>query len=122
MQKCLKTGSFMQQSRLINEVVNNVKELINDEYSNYVVSEVIFFKDQSINREIAKVICTNLSWYCNSKFSSSVVEKLIKSSNNDNQQIIFDVLVNKKKDKSKKNIFKEILFNQYGNYTIYTIL
>ena len=73
----------MQQSRLIYEVVNNVKELINDEFANYVVSEVIFFKDESINREIAKIICLNLSWYCNSKFSSSVVEKLIQNSNFD---------------------------------------
>lgn len=121
MQKCLKAGSFMQQSRLINEVVNNVKELINDEYANYVVSEVIFFKDQSINREIAKIICMNLSWYCNSKYSSSVVEKLLECSNPDNQQIIFDALVSKKKDK-KKSVFKDILFNQYGNYTIQTVM
>ena len=122
MQKCLKTGSFMQQSRLINEVVNNVRELVNDEFANYVVSEVIFFKDQSINREIAKVICTNLSLYCNSKYASSVVEKLLESSNYDNQQIVFDGLVNKKKEKTKKNILKEIMLNEFGNYTIQTIM
>ena len=91
----------MQQSRLINEVVNNVKVLINHEYANYVVSEVILFKDQSINREIAKVICQNLSFYCNSKYSSSVVEKLVQQANYDTQQLIFDAIFDQRQNKKK---------------------
>ena len=123
MQTCLKTGSLLQQSRLINEVVNNVKELINDQFANYVVSEVINFKDQAINKEISKIISQNLLRYCNSKYSSSVVEILMNSSNFECQQYIFEVFCEKKNQHSKKkNLFKDILLNQYGNYTIYTIM
>lgn len=108
---------------MINEVVNNVKELINDQFANYVVSEVINFKDQAINKEISKIISQNLLRYCNSKYSSSVVEILMNSSNFECQQYIFEVFCEKKNQHSKKkNLFKDILLNQYGNYTIYTIM
>ena len=95
MQTCLKTGSLQQQSQLINEVVKNVKELINDQFANYVVSEVINFNDQAINLEITKIISQNLLTYCTSKYSSSVVEILLNNSNTECQQIIFDVFLDK---------------------------
>jgi len=37
-----------------------VKELINDQFANYVVSEVINFKDPNINLEISKTVAMNL--------------------------------------------------------------
>ena len=60
MQACLKTGSVQQQSRLINEVVRNVANLINDQFANYVVSEVINFKDNNVNMELTKIISQNM--------------------------------------------------------------
>lgn len=60
MQTCLKSGSAHQQKRLINEVVKNIREFIDDQFANYVVSEVITFKDANINFEIAKIVAQNL--------------------------------------------------------------
>ena len=36
--------------------------------------------------------------------------------------MIFDAIFEKKCNKKKTNIFKDILLNQYGNYTIFTII
>jgi pumilio RNA-binding family len=93
MQTCLKTGSANQQSRLVNKIVENVRVLIGDQFANYVVSEVIAFGEQSINMSIAKVVCADLGPYCCSKFSSSVVESLMKHSGNDVREMIFEVLL-----------------------------
>ena len=41
-------------------MVKNVKEFIDDQFANYVVSEVIMLKDLSINLQIAKIISLNL--------------------------------------------------------------
>ena len=65
---------------IIKEVLIHLKELINDEFANYVVSEVINFRDPQINLEICKVICQNIVKYANSKYSSGVVENLLMNS------------------------------------------
>lgn len=91
MQTCLKTGSANQQSRLIAKIVENVQVLISDQFANYVVSEVIHFGERNINVQIAKVVCANLGNYCCSKFSSSVVESLMKYSGPEVKEMIFEV-------------------------------
>ena len=50
------------------------------------------------------------------------MEKLIKQSQFTTQQMIFDVFLDKKNQSKKKNTFKEILMNQYGNYAIFTMI
>lgn len=123
MQTCLKTGSASQQTRLIAKIVENVQVLISDQFANYVVSEVIHFGERTINVQIAKVVCADLGNYCCSKFSSSVVESLMKHSGNDVKEMIFEVFMSRENFQSKKrNLFKDLMINQFGNYAVYTII
>lgn len=80
MQACLKTGSKSQQMAVVKEVIRHLQEFLNDEFANYVVSEVINFRDPKINLHIAKVVCSNLADYANSKYSSGVIENLLLNS------------------------------------------
>jgi uncharacterized membrane-anchored protein YjiN (DUF445 family) len=95
MQSCLKTGSMRQKMMIVDEVLKHIKELINDQFANYVVSEVVNFKDPQINLYIAQLVALNIAKYANSKYSSGVVENLLLNSDHQCCQIIFDVFMDK---------------------------
>lgn len=72
---------------------------------------------------MAKVICADLGTYCCSKFSSSVVESLLKHSGHAVQEMVFEVFLARENYQSKKrNLFKELMINQFGNYAVSTII
>ena len=60
------------------------------------------------------------------------MEILLNNSNTECQQIVFDVFLDKnvntptstsaQQSSKKKNLFRDIMLNQYGNYTISTII
>jgi len=64
------------KENLISCVVENVNELIVDQYGNYVVQYVIELKDLEINSKIADIIGGHIKRLANEKFSSNAIEKV----------------------------------------------
>jgi hypothetical protein len=68
-----------------------------------------------INLQIMRFLCKDLLFFCKQKISSNVVECAVKVSNGENQKVMFDSL-------SNKQVFTEIMTNEFGNYVIYAAI
>jgi hypothetical protein len=74
--------------------------------------------------ELTTFISQNLFKYCTAKYSSSVVEILVNNINYESLQIILEAFFDKNTIylQKNKNMFRDIMLNQYGNYAISTII
>lgn len=91
-------------------------ELVNDQYGNYIIQQVLKLNLPDINYQIMHFLCSNLTYFCKQKISSNVVECAVKVSTPVCQILIFDLLI------SNRQIFTDIITNEFGNYVIYAII
>ncbi|CDW73022.1 rna-binding protein [Stylonychia lemnae] len=104
------------QKELVLRSLEQLQYLINDQYGNYVVQQVLKFNDEEINLKIANFICSKIQYYCSQKISSNVVENAIRITTNECKKVYFTNLI--------KNLplFRMLMLDQYGNYVIHAIL
>lgn len=97
------------------------KELLVDQYGNFILQHFIENEIQMIEN-VVDIVKTDLIYYCNNKFSSNVVERCLLTTNNSGITSI-----DKKKEELislllNKNVIKELLNNQYGNFVIQALI
>lgn len=54
MQKCIEGANDNQRKRLVDEVISHTRELVRDQYANYVLQLVLERKDIETNSRIGK--------------------------------------------------------------------
>ena len=79
MQRCLEKGSRAQKLELANYIIDNISQLIEDPYGNYLVQNVIKLEDKEKNERIFKQIAKDFIRLSQLKFSSNVIEKCLDS-------------------------------------------
>ena len=99
-----------QKEKLSEAIVERIGELIVDKYGNYTVQTVFKLHLEKINEKIYKYIDDNLLKLSKEKFSSNVIDKLIIKDYDKSNKLIESIL--------RKNIIKEIIIDQYGNYVV----
>jgi hypothetical protein len=57
-------------------LISRLDELINHEYGNFIIQQIIFLKDIEFNFEILKYVKANLNSLAKKKFSSNVIDKV----------------------------------------------
>ncbi len=57
-------------------MLNYIEELINDEYGNFIIQQIVFMKNIEYNIIINDFICKNLFNLARQKFSSNVIDKV----------------------------------------------
>ena len=65
-----------QRKRLIEEILKNVDKLINDEYGNFIIQQIVFLKESYAIEQISKFFVENLSHLSKKKYSSNVIDKV----------------------------------------------
>ena len=99
-----------QTDKICNKIIDNIKFLINDQYGNYSIQKIFSLNDEKLNERIYKYIKENLFELSKLKFSSNVIDKFICKSNSYSFSLIKDMI--------NKNIIKNIIKDQYGNYVV----
>ncbi len=107
-------SSKKQQDDLSNVIVEKIEELINDKYGNYTIQTVFKLFNDKINNRIYKYIDENLLQLSKEKFSSNVIDKCIIKDYEKSSKLIESIL--------HKNIIKDIIVDQYGNYVVQKML
>ena len=87
----------------------DLKEIITDQYGNYVIQNILMKENSKIVKEFLNEIIKNIVFYSNNKFSSNAVEKCFE--NETNKNIILDLFI-------KKEIFEKIILDKFGNYVV----
>lgn len=79
MQRCLEKGSRDQKLRLSYFIIENLHNLIEDPYGNYLVQNVLKLEDREKNEQIFRQIAKDFIRLSQLKFSSNVIEKCLDS-------------------------------------------
>ena len=103
-------SSKQQQEELCNVLIEKIGDLINDKYGNYTIQTIFKLYNDKINDKIYDYIDKNIVKLSKEKFSSNVIDKCIIKDYDKSNKLIESII--------KKNIIKEIIVDQYGNYVV----
>ena len=99
-----------QQEKLCSVIIDRIGDLINDKYGNYTIQTIFKLFNDKINDRIYEYINNNILKLSKEKFSSNVIDKCIIKDYEKSNKLIKNII--------HKNIIKEIMVDQYGNYVI----
>mmetsp|Transcript_11949 Transcript_11949/g.14504 ORF Transcript_11949/g.14504 Transcript_11949/m.14504 type:complete len:476 (-) Transcript_11949:316-1743(-) len=81
-QRVLENCSQERVGNVLDELINEIRELTSDQYANYVVQHVIQHQQQGTHREaLFNVVTKNVLIFSQHKFGSNVVEACLKYGN-----------------------------------------
>ena len=106
----IKYFDFTPEESSINikkHILLNLKDIITDQFGNYVIQNILLRKNSEIVKDFAEEIKNNIIFYSNNKFSSNAVETCFE-----NDAIKNDVI----KLFMVKDIFEKIIMDKFGNY------
>jgi hypothetical protein len=78
-QRCLEKGRYSQKLALARVIVNNIADLIEDAFGNYLIQNVLKINNEEVNHLIFAYIAGDFIRLSKLKFSSNVIEKCIDS-------------------------------------------
>ena len=91
-------------------IIDKIGDLINDKYGNYTIQTIFKLYNDKINDRIFEYIDNNILELSKEKFSSNVIDKFIIKDYEKSNKLIKSII--------KKNIIKDIIVDQYGNYVV----
>ena len=103
-------GNEEQKQKLCEAIVERIGDLIIDKYGNYTIQTVFKLYNEKINEKIFKYIDDNLLRLSKEKFSSNVIDKCIVKDYDKSYKFIQSII--------QKNVIKDIIIDQYGNYIV----
>ena len=103
-------SSKEQQEKLCTVIIDKIADLINDKYGNYTIQTIFKLYNDKINDKIYEYIDQNILQLSKEKFSSNVIDKCIIKDYKKSNILIESII--------KKNIIKDIIVDQYGNYVV----
>ena len=111
-QTALDMANYKQKEKIYFHVNSILDRLINDKYGNYTMQSIINKLDNELEliEPIYKYILNNFQELSLQKFSSNVIDTFIMKNNFYSKKLIRDII--------NKNIIKDIIKDQYGNYVI----
>ena len=96
-------------------IINNLNQLINDEFGNICLKRLINLNNENFNDLIFNYIKDNILQLSSQKFSSNVIEACIDNTTSLKKKTIEKIIEN-------ENIINDLIFDQYGNYIIQNAL
>ena len=114
-QKCIEAGIKEQKEKLFNLSNQYCRQLISDQFGNYVIQYVVGLNNNIINKNIVIVIMEDLIHLCKEKYASNVIEKFIFIKSSESKEVIQSII-------NHENNLHQLIIDQYGNYIVQRIL
>ena len=108
-QKCLEILPEEKLNYLIKSIEKNLFTIITNKYGNYIVQSILAIKNYESKKGIYNEILKNVCFYSNQKYSSNVMEKCFDEEEV-KERMINEIL--------NKEIFEQMLLDNFGNYVI----
>lgn len=103
------------QVKTFDLIISYAKSFLDHEYANYVIQYIISKNIPYYNEILLSLIMENMLKYSKNKSSSNIIERLLNSCKVQRKDIIEKVSEN-------KNLLKEIILDEYGQYVFRCIL
>lgn len=115
LKKCVDRAEGAVRQKIIDSIIDNIHQLVQDPFGNYVVQHLILTRSSSNVTKIIDQLRGRMFELSLQKFSSNVLEKcLLNSSDKDRNKIINEIL-NPPGCKPSEAV-RILLFHQFGNY------
>jgi hypothetical protein len=109
-ENCFLIATKNQKDKVVYTIINDMTNIINDEYGNYTIQLLVSFHNEEYNKIIFDYFKKNLVLLSNQKFSSNVIDRAIIQDNQDSISLINYMINNK--------LVKDLIVDQYGNYVV----
>jgi pumilio RNA-binding family len=105
-------SNYHQKEKISKNIIENIDKLINDKYGNYSLQAIIkkLENEKNLIEPIYLYISDNIVELSKQKYSSNVIDKFIMKKDKYSKMLVNDMI--------KKNIIKDIIKDQYGNYVV----
>lgn len=102
-------------NNMVDIIINNIEQLINDEYGNISLKRIIKLNNENYNNKIFDYIKDILMKLSCQKFSSNVIEACIDNSTSLKRKVLDKIFEN-------DNNINELILDQFGNYIVQNAL
>lgn len=119
---CRSPDHLMTIESIMHKVVENVEELSQDLYGNYVVQHVLRYgKDDIRNRAIDALMTSPIDFACH-KFASNVMEAAVTYASPEERMKIVQSIVHASDREDRLDSLSLLTTNRFGNYVIQKLL
>lgn len=115
LQRSLEHASPRQKAALVDQVLACCLQIVQDPFGNYVLQYVLEAHDSKINDTIAFAFLPHLVHLSMNKFSSNVMEKVLRGASRPVQVMYMEEMCN-------PGIISHLIQDDYGNYVLQTAL
>merc|ERR1719317_122396 len=138
MKAAVDAGPHSQLTNVFNCIVKHTSTLVENQYGNYIIQHLLDVCPPPITNTIKEKLCGKYVQYSKQKFSSNVVEKVIRHSNKETEKRLNQKGAKKNiveggtdgKDKDWREIIvrelcekaDDLISDKYGNYCLQTAL
>jgi hypothetical protein len=116
LQRCIDHATPAQYTQLVDDLVAHLLSLVQDPFGNYVVQYALDGNAKRLADPVARVMTPKLAALASQKYSSNVVEKLLRVAPPETKQMIIGALIN------ADDTLAHLLQDPYGNYVVQTAL
>jgi hypothetical protein len=106
-------SNHQQKEKMSKNILENIDKLINDKYGNYSLQAIINKlgnEDDDLIKPIYLYISDNLAELSKQKHSSNVIDTFIMKNDDYSKKLVNEMI--------SKNIIKDIIKDQFGNYVV----
>ena len=100
---------------MVDTIVNNINQVINDEFGNFSLKRIIKLNNENYNEKIFNNIKDNIFQLSCQKYSSNVIEACIDNTTSVKKKAILKLIEN-------ENNIQDLILDQFGNYIIQNAL
>ncbi|KAK1995959.1 ARM repeat-containing protein [Colletotrichum falcatum] len=115
LQRCIDHASGDQKTWLIAKITDHAPILVQDPFGNYVVQYIIDLNEPSFTEPIVRMFQNRIGQLSRHKFSSNVIEKCLRCSQEPSRDMIVEELLT-------PGEIERLLRDSYANYVIQTAL
>ncbi|ROT42456.1 ARM repeat-containing protein [Sodiomyces alkalinus F11] len=115
LQRCIDHADGQQKVWLIGKITEHAPILVQDPYGNYVVQYIIDLNESAFTEPVVAMFRNRISQLSRHKFSSNVIEKCLRCSQDVSRDMIVDELLN-------PGELDRVLRDSFANYVVQTAL
>ncbi len=115
LQRCIDHASGTQKVQLVGQITANAFSLVQDPFGNYVVQYILDLNEQAFTNPLCAAFRGNVSALSKQKFSSNVIEKCIRVSEDLARRALIEELMHPSE-------LEKLLRDPFANYVVQTAM
>ena len=115
LQRCVDHATGFQRAQLIARITQNAFNLVQDPFGNYVVQYILDLDEPQFTQPLCISFCNNIPALSKQKFSSNVIEKCLRTADNDTKKLMIEEML-------RGAELEKMLRDSFANYVVQTAM